>query len=352
MNDMRADLDAAMDEMGVADDVHEEIIEPTPVEDTPDVELSETEPETPDSEASIEAQTDADTPIPTETTTEATTTDNVDVSKSLKAPTGWTPKERENWSKVPPDLQQRISAREQEMDDLMANTKDSRVVHERMSQLANSYAPVLAAEGVNDPVQAAEGLFKTVAQLRMGSAAQKAQTIAQLVNHYGVDITSLDNALVGVEQPVASQTSEVEQRVAEQMQPFNQVMEMLQKASTEKTEAAKTDAAAAVTQFAANAEFINDVRNPMADLIDAASARGQDLSLEKAYNMACLLDPEISQVLEQRKANESLMAASNTLEGKRKAATSLNGRRSGVATHQGGINRRSDLLQAWDDAVG
>jgi hypothetical protein len=340
---MRDDLDAAMSDIDEGE-VKEEVIEvAAPEEATTQID------ETPAPEEETTALEDKTPQEPTQETPQEAKDDK---TKSLKAPAGWSPKDRENWSKVPPELQQRINAREQEMIDTMANTSASRQVHERMTQLVNSYAPVMAAEGVNDPIEAAEGMFKTVAQLRMGTAQQKAQTIAQMINHYGVDITSLDNALVGNEQPTTTQTSDVEQRVAEQMQPFNKVMETLQQLTDQKTEQSKASAISSVQQFADTAEFLNDVRNPMADLIDAAAARGQDLSLEKAYNMACMLDPEISAVLDQRKQDAALLGSNNNLANKRRAASSLNGRQSGIATHQGGVNRRSDLLQAWDDATG
>jgi len=261
----------------------------------------------------------------------------------LKAPAGWTPQQREQWSKVPPDLQAHITARETEMATNIAGTSESRGTHDRMQKLGQSYAPIMAAEGVSDPVQAAEGLFQTASQLRMGNAQQKAQTIANLINHYGVDVGTLDNALVGKNEP-APQT-EMEQMLDQKMQPFNQMMQMLEQAKTTSAEQVKTQAAQAVQEFSHNAEFLGDVRNDMADLIDMAHARGVEMPLQEAYNKAVALNPEITKVLEQRK----LMGGNTAIKAKQAAASSLNGRRSGVtAKPAGGGNLRDDLLSAFD----
>ena len=262
----------------------------------------------------------------------------------LKAPAGWTPQQREQWSKIPQDIQEHIAARETEMADSIANTATSRATHDRMETLAKSYAPIMAAEGVSDPVQAAEGLFQTVSQLRMGNAQQKAQTIAQLVSYYGVDVGALDNALVGKDTP-ASPNADVERMLEEKMQPFNHMMQLLEQAKGEQVNQTKVNAEKAVKDFAANAEFLGDVRNDMADLIDLAHKRGVDMPLQEAYDKAVAMSPEINKVLEQRK----LMERNSTVQAKRTAASSLNGKRSGVdAPPSGGGSMRDDIMAAFD----
>jgi hypothetical protein len=346
MSDMRADLDAVMTDMvGDEEEVREEILESSPVE-----EITNDEPlETASEETPTPDETPSETPIEVQTDTPTDT--KIDKSKNLKAPTGWTPKERENWSKVPPELQQRITAREQEMTEVMANTKTSRQIHQRMNSMAQQYGAVMAAEGVKNPIQATENMFKTVAQLRMGTAAQKANTMAQMIQHYGIDIGDLDNALVGKAPPQGQQpqADAVQQAVQAQLAP---IMQQYQQQQQNAAQGKRNQAIQEVQTFSDSAEFLQDVRHDMADLIDIAAKHGRPMPIQEAYDKACALNPEIAQVINERKQNESIMGGNSVMGNKRRASASLNGRQSGVAGHNGGVNRRSDLMQAWDDASG
>lgn len=286
-----------------------------------------------------------DTPDDSDVPGDSPSTPVSETPTGLKAPAGWNPQQREQWSKIPQDIQEHITARETEMATSMANTSESRTVHDRMQQLGQSYAPIMAAEGVTDPVQAAEGLFQTVSQLRMGNAQQKAATIAQMIKHYGVDVSELDNHLSGqqAESPV---NSEVERLLEQKMAPFNQMMQLLEQAKGEQATQTKANAQKEVEAFASNgAEFIGDVRNDMADMIDFAHGQGREMTLQDAYNKAVAMNPQIAKVLEGRK----LMTQNNSVQKKKAASSSLNGKRSGItAPPAGGGSMREDIMSAFE----
>jgi hypothetical protein len=114
-----------------------------------------------------------------------------DDGKSFKAPASWKPKEREYWTKVPVELQARIKTREAEMDHVLRESANARQTHEFVSQLATGYAPLLAAEGMPDVGTGIKGMFETVALLQNGAPEMKAMKMAQLINHYGIDINAI-----------------------------------------------------------------------------------------------------------------------------------------------------------------
>ena len=265
---------------------------------------------------------------------------------SLKAPVNWSATEREQWSKIPGDVQERIHEREKDMATAMADTAQARTTQGRINQLGSEYASVLASEGVSDPVQAAEGLFKTVAQLRLGSPQQKAQQIAQLIEHYGVDVAALDNQLVNT--PQAQQESELERMVQQRMQPYEQLMQQQQAFQQQQVQQVRTQADNQVAEFGKEHEFLNDVREPMAAMIDAAAGRGTNLKLKEAYNMACAIDPAISKILEQRKQQETLTGQKTALQAKQQAASTLNGRIGAVSSGTGAMSLRESLASSWD----
>lgn len=266
---------------------------------------------------------------------------------SIKAPVGWSPKARQYWSKLPREVQELVAAREQEVTDVIANTKAARQTHDAFTQLANSYAPVLAAEGV-DPMQATQSLFQTVAQLRMGTPAQKAEVIAELIGNYDVDIGTLDAVLT--DQPVGDPEEErlnamFEQRFGPMLQAMQGMQGMQQHAAEQRDAAARDE----VVAFSEKAEFLDDVRLQMADLIDMAHARGQQMTLEQAYDVACRAHPEISAIMQEREKAERIKGAAQSVEEKRKAASSLSGRKTGAGGKDGNLSLRDSLSDAWDN---
>jgi hypothetical protein len=320
-DDLRDSLAAQFDAAGIDDEAPE-----APVEE----------------EAPKEEVTD---PSPTEAV-ETVEKEPSDKDTALKAPVNWSATEREQWSKIPTDVQARIHEREKDMATAMADTSQARTTQDRVDKLGSAYASVLASEGVSDPVQAAEGLFKTVAQLRLGTPQQKAQQIAQLIEHYGVDIQALDSQLVS--SPQAQQNTELERMVNERMQPYEQVMQQFNQQQESQSQQARTNADNQVAEFGKTREFLNDVRTTMADLIDGSAKRGEQLPLERAYDMACALNPQVANVISQRKEQEALTGQKQALQSKQAAASTLNGRRGAISSGQGAMGLREQLAASWD----
>ena len=333
---MSEDIAAAMAE-------HEETTEDAPIETTEETVSKTPEIETETSEIT---ETVSETPeIETKTPeiTENVGLDDAAGTNALKAPAGWTPKLRESWSKVPAEVQAQISAREQEMADNMANTSDAKNTHDRMTVLAQSFAPLMAAEGIRDPVQAAEGMFNTVAQLRMGSSQQKAKVIADLIQSYGVDIATLDNTIVG-NTPEPSKNDEVERIIAERMAPMNDFFKQQQE---QRSEQERAQAQSEVQEFSKTAEFMYDpkVRNDMADFIDLAAARGQKMGVQEAYQKALATNPEILKIL----SNRQVVSGNAGVAAKRAAASSINGRKTGSGDAGTPRSLRDSISGAWDE---
>lgn len=350
MGDMRDEINAAFDS---AESEADEPIEASAPEET--IEPSSEEEPVPGVDTETETEPVKETTLETPeiggmAATGAEDSPTGEDNTAIKAPAGWTPQQREEWSKVPPQIQKHINDRETEIAAQMANTSSARQTHDRMEKLGQSFAPILAAEGVSDPVQAAQNLFSTVAQLRMGTPQQKAETVAGLISHYGIDIGTLDNALVGnqTEQPNA----EMERMLDQRMAPVNQLMQQLQQVEQRNHQATRQQADNTVREFAKTAEFLDDLRGPTADIIDAAAERGQQMGLEQAYKIACQVDPQVSQIIKQREAQEALTGRTASLQGKSLAASSLNGRRGGSPSPGGPMSLRDQLNSAWDEANG
>lgn len=265
--------------------------------------------------------------------------------KPLKAPQSWKPKSRELWSKVPKELQQQIHERESHVNEVMRLSAQAKQTHDFIGGLANNYATVMAAEGVKNPLHAIEGLFKTVAELRMGSPEQKAVKMAQMIKHYGVDINALDSALVG-EQPQPSQNSEIEHLINQRMAPVNQLLEQLQTRQHQSQQQATQAAEKEVANF--KGEFLQDVRMDMADLIDMAAARGQRMSLQEAYDKAVAMRPELQEIMNERKKMNDIEEQKKRMSNKRRASSSIASKGLQPTSGDTELSLRDTIAQAWD----
>jgi predicted phage tail protein len=274
-----------------------------------------------------------------------------------KPPVGWGPELREQWTGLPDGVKQQVHAREQHMAQAMQGTAQARQIAQDFQGMSQKYGSVMAAEGVNNPMQMVDTLFQTVSELRMGSPAQKAQKMAQLIQHYGIDISTLDDSLATVVsgQPAPQQQQmdpNVQHMIDQRMQPMNQMMNQLAGMQQNKQRQDQQQAHQEVDQFAANAEFLNDVRHDVADLIDMATRQGRDMPLQEAYDKACAMNPAIANVLAERAQQQNLVNAGKRMNSKKMAASSLAPGNAGGNQTQAPRTMSDALNAAWDDQLG
>tara|TARA_R110000796_G_scaffold12582_4_gene41561 strand:- start:534 stop:878 length:345 start_codon:yes stop_codon:yes gene_type:complete len=80
-----------------------------------------------------------------------------------------------------------------------------------------------------------------------------------------------------------------------------------------------------VQNFIEKAEFSEDVREEMADLMEVADRRGRDLSLQDAYRQACLSNPRVRDVLQKRQKSKGAQQSTGVAQRARAAAVSVSG---------------------------
>lgn len=264
--------------------------------------------------------------------------------EGINAPMGFSPEAREQWKDVPDVVKQQIQARETQIDEAIANTGEYRRTHTAMTELAQSYAPILAAEGAETPMAAVEGLFRTVAELRVGTPQQTAQRMADLIGHYGIDISMLDSALSG--QPIVSpEQTAMSQMMDDKLAPFQDMMANQQNNAAVSQKANADAVNTELQEFAKGAEFLNDVRADMADFIEMASKRGEVMTFQQAYEKACSMNASVSKVL----ADRALVAGKAKANGKAAAGSALPA--SGAAIANGGSgddSLRGTINSIWD----
>ena len=281
--------------------------------------------------------------------------------QELKAPQSWRPAAREAWGNLPKDVQEEVLRREHDISNKLNETTHLRRVGEGLLKAAQPYQQFIAAEG-GDPVRAAASMFQTAALLRVGAAPEKASLIAQLVRQFGVDVTLLDNALAGQGQQYASPGSPPQAPPGYQPQPqpqpqgdprLDHLLNLMQQKQATQAQQSQAAANQEVAQFGQGREFFEDVREHMADLIEVAERRGLALSLEDAYNQACMLHPEISRVMQQRQQAAAAGSANQQTQRARRAASSVVGSPPGAPpVNEGPLSRRQAIEAAMEQSGG
>ena len=341
MSDMRDDFEEAIEAVGEEEqpeDVnHGEIAEDTSA--TQEEPAAEAAPETEAEPAGDETE---DTPA-----AQADSGGSASDGEHGKAPAGWTPAERELWAELPDSVRARVSKREKEISDGLNDQVENRKLGQRYNDIASNYQATFAAEGfANNPADAVEGLVKVVTGLRFGSPEQKAQQIAGFIKTYGVDISMLDGMLAGAApSPEQQQNNQMQDMMDQRMAPVNQLLERINQAQTDRNSATNQQAGTDVNAFSEQAEFINDVRMDMADMMDMAAQRGQNMTLQQAYDKACAINPEISKVMADRVENDRIMGNNQTVQQKMNAASSIHGEQGGTGGGSEDLSLR-DMISA------
>lgn len=322
--------------------------------DEPDEVLTDEEPVEASNEESEEATPQAaQEEVPEETSAEAEQPDEPPEQQAEpdepaaeavedKPPVGWTPAQKEVWKDVPPAAREAILKRDHEADLVLQRSTESRKLADEFVRTIEPYRALMAAEGVSDPFQAVKGLMEVTAQLKMGTPEQKAQRIAGLVNHYGVDIQALDSALAGQEMPPQVQQAQQQEfrdpRVDEMM--WRQQQQVQQEAQT------------TIQQFAADPrnEFFEAVRLDMAARSDIAAAEGRNPPVEQLYEEAIWANPEIRTILLKRQ-EQQLHTPQNMMGDKQNAASSVKGTRAsgGDANSTNDMSMRDVIASQFAD---
>jgi len=298
----------------------------------------------------VEAEAEAEAQVETEVVNEAPTetTENIAENSTEKPPLDWGVEVREEWKNLPGNVKAHLHARDQHVNTMLQEGSNNRKIGEQLLQISQPYKAIMDAEGVANPLDAVNGLFKSVATLRMGSMQDKAEKIAQFVKVYGVDINALDNALVGNGAENVPENDPVASMIDQRMAPVNQLLEQLNQNKQYQDQHAKEKTDQDINAFSKDAEFFEDVRDDMADFLEAAARRNQSMTLQQAYDKSCALNPQISNVMGQRAANNNLMSNKNNIAAKRNAASSINsntGRQPVPASN----NLRGALMDAFND---
>jgi len=268
-----------------------------------------------------------------------------------RAPASWRPDVREHWGQLPEPVRAEIQRREVEVQRTLQESAEARKAYDAVMRTVAPYEAFIRAEGSN-PIQAIDNLMATAAKLRTGTAPELASMVAGIVNQFGIGrfgngfIQALDAALAGQSPVVDPQQAAMEQVLNQRLAPVQQMLTQFQQAQQMQQERVAQAAQSEVEQFLDRAEFGNDVREDMADIMETAARRGQNISLSDAYKKACLMNDRVLSVLRARKQAKSAQTQTQAAQRARSAAVSVSGSAPVGALQQPSTDVRSAIEAA------
>lgn len=269
-----------------------------------------------------------------------------------RAPASWKPDVREHWASLPEGVRSEIQRREVEVQRTLQESAEARKNYDAVMKTVAPYEAFIKAEGSN-PIQAIDNLMSTAARLRTGTAPELAQLVAGIVNQFGIGrfgnqfVEILDSALAGQAPKVDPQQNAIDQVLSQKLAPMQQMLTQFQQAQIQQQQLAQQQAANEVENFLAQAEFGNDVREDMADILEVAQRRGINMSLQDAYKKAVMMNDNVRSVLAQRAQAQKAQASTQAAQRARSAAVSVSG-----AAPMGGVQvPAADVRSAIEAAI-
>lgn len=270
-----------------------------------------------------------------------------------RAPNSWKPAIREHWGKLPAEVRAEITQRELSIQQELTRTGQVRKFAQDFATVVNPYSHLIRAQN-STPLQAVQNLMQTAAGLMQGNQEQKARIVSEIIANYGVDVQTLDHVLSqGAYNPhnvMHPQTAAVPQWAT----PIFGFMDKVQKMQEQQQQQMQIEADQAIEALSTK-PFFDDLREDMADIMEFAANKGKKMTIEKAYEQALIMRPDLKKIIDQRKLAENnrnpVSEAAAVLARARKASSSVKGAPAGdkAGAPNGKLTRRQQIAQAWND---
>lgn len=210
-----------------------------------------------------------------------------------RAPASWRKEAKGEWGALPLGVRQEVHRREQQINQVLTETQPMREAVETFNKMVSPYMARIQQNGVT-PMQAIHSLLDTESRLANSHPRDAAQLMAQLITQYRIDVGALDEALAAMQggqprQAAPAQSdvvTQIKQSLMQELAPvLNSVrgMQEQQQAQSAQIAAEANDTVEAMS-LDPNFPQFEEVREIMADLMEASAKRGVYMSLEDAYS--------------------------------------------------------------------
>ena len=192
----------------------------------------------------------------------------------LQAPKTWRPEAAAKFATLPPEVQQEVLKREEDIFKGLEGYKADASIGKALKGVVQPYMQIFQAQGV-DPMQQVSGLMRAHVALATGTPEQKQQFFQHLAKEYGVDL--------GTEAPyIDPQVSGLQKQLAD-------LQSRLNGREQQEAEQARSKLQAEIDTFASDPahQYFDEVANDIAGLLRSGAAK----DLKDAYEKAIWANP-------------------------------------------------------------
>jgi hypothetical protein len=252
-----------------------------------------------------------------------------------RPPASWKKDYHEAWTTADPKLKEYAWKREEEMRAGVQPLLSKAQYADQMQQAIEPYMNNIRGLGIEAP-QAVKALMEADNVLRHGSPQQKQAYFAQLAQQYGINMGETQF------QPTDPNFYAIQNELA---QVRGEVLNWKQAQENAQNEALLSE----INQFQSKAEYFEEARPTMIQLLNSGVAK----DLDDAYQKAIRLDNDLftkHQQASQGQADAAKREASNrAAKAARAAAVSVKSSTPGAATSTKAQDRRSLLMEQFDN---
>ena len=252
-----------------------------------------------------------------------------------RPPASWKKDYHEAWTTADPKLKEYAWKREEEMRAGVQPLLTKAQYADQMQQAIEPYMNNIRGLGIEAP-QAVKALMEADNVLRHGSPQQKQAYFAQLAQQYGINMGEVQI------QPTDPNFYAIQNELA---QVRGEVLNWKQAQENAQNEALLSE----INQFQSKAEYFEEARPTMIQLLNSGVAK----DLDDAYQKAIRLDNDLftkHQQASQGQADAAKREASNrAAKAARAAAVSVKSSTPGAATSTKAQDRRSLLMEQFDN---
>ena len=252
-----------------------------------------------------------------------------------RPPASWKKDYHEAWTTADPKLKEYAWKREEEMKAGVQPLLSKAQFADQMQQAIDPYMNNIRGLGIEAP-QAVKALMEADNVLRHGTPQQKQQYFAQLAQQYGINMGDVQV------QPTDPNFYAIQNELA---QVRGEVLNWKQQQEAAQNQALLSE----INQFQAKAEYFEEARPIMIQLLNSGVAQ----DLDDAYQKAIRLDNDLftkHQQASQGAADAAKREASNkAAKAAKAAAVSVKSSTPGAATATKAQDRRSLLMEQFDN---
>jgi hypothetical protein len=252
-----------------------------------------------------------------------------------RAPASWKKDYHEVWQTADPRMQEYAWQREEQMRKGVEPLISKAQFADQINEVVNPYLQTIQGMGLDTP-KAVKALLEADHMLRTSNGQDKLQLFSRLAQQYGVNLNEV-NFQQGVDPTIYALQNELN-NVRGEVNGWKQQQEQAQ----------NQQLLGEIEKFSSKAEYFEEARPTMIQLLQSGVAQ----TLEDAYEKAVRLDPELFDSVQVSKQaeldNAKRVAADRAAKSARANAVSVKSSTPGMATKNNAQDRRSLLAEQFD----